>query len=67
MINHVSNVTGTTLGLEAEPASSIIAPEELVQNSEGYDIDLIGLELAGKLLANDRTLADYRLQKESKH
>ena len=43
----------------------MIALKRLVQDAEGYDIDLIGLEFAGKLLENDRTLADYHLQNES--
>ena len=65
MIIQVVNVTGTTLRLEAEPASLVVALKRLVQDAEGYDIDLIGLEFAGKLLKNDRTLADYHLQNES--
>ena len=65
MILQVVNVTGQTLRLEVERESSVIALKRLIQDAESYPIDEMGLECAGKLLENERTLADYQLQNES--
>ena len=66
MIIQVVNITGKTLRLDVEPGSSVIALKKQVQDAEGYKAeDTIGLEFAGQVLENDRTIADYHLQNDS--
>ena len=65
MIVKVVNLTGETLRLDVDPGTSVIALKRLVQDAEGYKADTIGLEFAGRLLENDRTIGEYHLQNES--
>ena len=65
MILQVVNVTGQTIRLEVEPEASVLDLKLIVENTEHYKSDTIGLEFAGKLLENDRKLSDYHLQNES--
>jgi len=65
MILQVINVTGQTIRLEVEPEASVLDLKLIVENTEHYKSDTIGLEFAGKLLENDRKLSDYHLQNES--
>ncbi len=55
----------TILPLEVESSNSIYDVKRMVQDKEGYSADLLRLVFAGKRLEDDRTLADYNIEKES--
>ena len=65
MILQVINVTGQIMRLEIEPEALILDLKQLVENTEHYALDTIGLEFAGKILENDRKISEYQLQNES--
>lgn len=57
--------TGKTITLEVEPSDSIFNVKQKVEDTEGYPPGRQRLFYTGQELQDDRTLADYNIQKES--